>query len=331
MTLLVDAFDTMLFDLDGVVYVGPNAVPHAAESIADLRRRDVRCVFVTNNAARPAQAVAEHLTSLGVTAGVDDVVTSPQAAVSLLPQYVPAGSKVLVIGGAGIVEALTERGYVPVGSLDDEPAAVMQGYSPDLGWKDLAEATYAVASGLPWIATNPDLTFPTVRGIAPGNGAMVKVVADTTGRQPLAFAGKPEPPLLHEAMVRAGGDRVLMIGDRLDTDIEAGYRVGIPSLLVFTGVTRVDELLGARVGQRPDYVGTDLRVLAADYPEVSLDDSTARCGAAIATVSGDRLEVAGDGIDAVRAAAALAWRCADLGRPLDFSAAASSLLGAATE
>jgi glycerol-1-phosphatase len=185
-------FDALLFDLDGVVYVGSEAVPHAAEVITAATARGLACGYVTNNASRSADAVAEHLASLGVPATADDVITSPQAAVSVLSRFVEDGARVLVIGGQGIEHALTDRGYVPVRRLDDDPAAVMQGFAPDLSWRDLAEATFAVRAGLPWIATNPDLTFPTPRGVAPGNGVLVQVVAQTAGRQPDAVAGKPD-------------------------------------------------------------------------------------------------------------------------------------------
>jgi len=128
---LVDGFDALLFDLDGVVYVGPDAVPFAAEAIAAARDRGVSCCFVTNNAARPARQVAEHLNELGVTATADDVVTSPQAAVSLLPGHVADGARVLVIGGMGIVEALEARGYV--GFSD---ALEVEDVTTPLDWRD---------------------------------------------------------------------------------------------------------------------------------------------------------------------------------------------------
>ena len=326
---LIERFDALLFDLDGVVYVGPSVVPHAAEAIAGARARGVDCVFVTNNAARPPQTVAAHLSEIGVPAQAQDVVTSPQAAVSMLAAYVPAGAKVLVVGGHGIAQALIERGYVPVDSLEDEPAAVMQGYSPDLTWRHLAEATFAVRSGLPWIATNPDLTFPTPRGVAPGNGALVDVVARTVGRRPEAVAGKPEPPLLREAIARVGSLRPVMVGDRLDTDISAGTRIGIPTLLVFTGVTTIAELLGAVPHERPDYVDYDLRCLARPYPDVVLIDGEAHCAAARAHVADGVLAVdwpgASDPWNAVRAAARLSWACSDGGVALDRAAAAARL------
>jgi hypothetical protein len=203
----------------------------------------------------------------------------------------------------------------------------MQGFSPDLSWRHLAEATFAVRSGLPWIATNPDLTFPAPGGIAPGNGALVRVVAETVGREPDAVAGKPEPPLLLEAIRRTGSARPLMVGDRLDTDIAAGSRVGIPSLLVFTGVTTVAELLAAVPEERPQYLGADLRVLLEAYPPVVIDGPEVRCRDAVARPVDGILAVAiaDDPWDAVRAAAALAWAAADDGQALELGPAADLL------
>lgn len=333
---LLSRFDVLLFDLDGVVYLGPEPVPHAAETIAAARAAGVLPCFVTNNAARPAQSVVDHLLALGVEATATDVVTSPEAAVALLPGFVEPGARVLVIGGAGIDAALVDAGYEPVRGLADGPAAVMQGYSPDLSWRDLAEASYAVRSGLPWIATNPDLTFPTPRGVAPGNGALVQVVAQTVGRQPDAVAGKPAPPLLTEAIRRTHASSPLMIGDRLDTDILAGSVVGVSTLLVMTGVTTIAELVAAVPNQRPSFVGADLRVLVDPYPVVAVDASALAASSSEAHVRVDAgrmrvLAVDADPWNAVRAAAALAWHCADAGVLVDVGDAVAAMGRACAE
>lgn len=329
MTALAGLFDAVLLDLDGVVYVGTQPVPHAAEALAGCRDLGVRCVFVTNNASRTPEQVAEHLEELGVPAQAEDVVTSPQAAVRVLAQLVPAGSRVLVIGGDGIPAALVAAGFIPVSRLADSPAAVMQGFSPDLSWRDLAEASYAVSAGLPWVATNPDLTFPTPHGIAPGNGALVRVVAQTAGREPDAVAGKPEPPLMQEAVARVGGGRALMVGDRLDTDTAGGARVGVPTLHVLTGVDGAAAVLRAVPEQRPTYLGTDLRTLLEPYPAVAISTDGATCGGWRASAERDRLVLTGEGtaIDALRAAAAESWRRTDAGRLLDVSAALATVTG----
>jgi HAD superfamily hydrolase (TIGR01450 family) len=335
MTHLHAAFDALLFDLDGVVYVGPHAVSHAVEAIAEVRAEGARCSFVTNNASRPAGTVADHLTEIGVPCIASDVVTSPQAAVTVLGEWVPAGARVLVIGGAGIADELASRGYQPVWSLTDEPAAVMQGFSPDLGWKDLAEATFAVRAGLPWIATNPDRTFPTPRGAAPGNGALVAVVAEAAGRLPDAVAGKPEPPLLHEAIARLGSQRPLMIGDRLDTDIAAGSRIGISTLLVMSGVTTPRAVLSASPDERPTFLASDLRILTEGYPQVAWSpaqaglDVVVSCRASSVTIDERLLVVTslGEPDDTLRAACALMWAEADAGRVVEVPAETLALMG----
>lgn len=267
------AFDVLLFDLDGVVYIGPDPVPGAVEAITRVQEDGVRCVYVTNNASRTPQQVAEHLRALGLPAKDDDVITSSQAGASLVAARVPAGAEVLAVGGEGVRAALAERGFTVVDRLTDRTAAVMQGYGPLTCWADLAEASVAVRAGLPWIATNLDLTFPTLRGPAPGNGSLVQAVANAAGRRPDAVAGKPEPALLEEAVARTGAVRPLMIGDRLDTDIAAGSRLAMPTLLVLTGICDLASGLAARGEERATWIGSDLSVLWDDSsPARALED-----------------------------------------------------------
>lgn len=257
-------YDCLFVDLDGVVYRGPRAVPHAVDALTGFGGR---VVFVTNNASRTAGTVAEQLRGLGLTVDEADVVTSAQAAAAHLASLVPPGSPVLVTGGAGLLEAVAAQGLRAMSSAD-EALAVIQGYSPDLGWRDLAEAAYALARGIPWVASNTDLTVPTARGIAPGNGTLVAAVATATGRTPVV-TGKPHRPIMDLARAKARAQRPLVIGDRLDTDIAAATAAGMDSLLVLTGVTAWQELLSAPPEHLPTMVAPDLRFLQGRRDEMT--------------------------------------------------------------
>ncbi|MDX3240128.1 HAD-IIA family hydrolase [Streptomyces sp. ME03-5709C] len=306
---LAEAYDTALLDLDGVVYAGGEAITHAVESLGAARTHGMRLAYVTNNAARTPRTVAEHLTRLGVPAEAEEVVTSAQAVARLIADQLPTGSRVLAVGGEGLMEALRERGLQPVDSADDAPAAVVQGYSPKVGWEQLAEAAYAVGRGVPWFASNADLTIPTARGTAPGNGALVEVVRIATGGDP-QIAGKPLPPMHRETVIRTGARRPLVVGDRLDTDIEGAYAGGVDSLLVLTGVTTPALLLTAPPEHRPTFVDADLRGLLRAQPEVAQAGGGAyRCGGWTGSVGDGALLLDGDGdpMDGLRALCAAAW------------------------
>ena len=268
----------------------------------------MRLAYMTNNAFRTPAAIAALLTSFGAPASPQDVVTSAQAAARLLAERLPAGAPVLVIGGSGLRMAVRERGLRPVSTAAEQPRAVVQGYSPDVSYSMLAEGGLAVAAGALFVASNGDLTLPSRRGRQPGNGSLIQVVATATGVQPLV-AGKPEPPLHHESVLRTGARHPLVVGDRLDTDIEGAHRVGADSLLVLTGVTGPAEAVLAPPPQRPTYLAEDLAGLLEPQPEVAETDGAFGCGGWTARLAGDRLELDGDGarIDGLRALCAAAW------------------------
>lgn len=313
---LVDAYDTAIFDLDGVVYVGGEPVGDSPHHLSRAGEAGMTVAFVTNNASRPPEEVVSRLRRMGVPCEPGDVVTSAQAAARMVAQRVPPGSRVLVVGGDGLVVALAEHGLVAVSRFDDAPVAVVQGFHPDVDWRLLAEGAAAVASGLPWIASNTDLTLPSAYGRLPGNGLLVEVIARTTGRRP-DVAGKPETPLFEETMRRIGAERPLVVGDRLDTDIEGAVRCGVDSLLVLTGVTDVVQLAAAPPGRRPSYVAADLAHMFAPHPGPDLGPQEARCGGwtarAVSDGSGSRPELDGRGThaDALRALVGLCWAHAD--------------------
>ena len=301
-------YDVALLDLDGVVYLGGTPIPGAAEALRKADAAGMRMAYVTNNAFRTPAAIAALLTSFGAPASPQDVVTSAQAAARLLAERLPAGAPVLVIGGSGLRMALRERGLRPVSTAADKPQAVVQGYSPDVNYSMLAEGGLAVAAGALFVASNGDLTLPSRRGRQPGNGSLIQVVATATGVQPLV-AGKPEPPLHRESVLRTGARHPLVVGDRLDTDIEGAHRVGTDSMLVLTGVTGPAEVVAALPSQRPTYLAEDLTGLLEPHPEISAEDGAFSCRGWTARMRGDQLELDGDGerIDGLRALCAAAW------------------------
>ncbi len=309
----LDGVDLILADLDGVVYAGDGAIPHAVESLTRARA-DRPLGYITNNASRRDSVVAGHLTGLGLETQPHEVVTSPQAAVRLLRDRVPEGAAVLVVGGDGLVHELEKAGFTVTRSADDRPAAVVQGFAPEVGWAQLAEAAYALAlpedqGGIPWIATNTDWTIPQARGIAPGNGTLVSAVHTAVGRL-ATVAGKPERPIFDEAVARFGARHPLFIGDRLDTDIAGAQAAGIDSVLVLTGIDRPKHVLAAPTVSRPTFIVGDLRELHEPYPETLVKGDVTTVGGASVRIDGPDVHIlsAGDRpIDLVRAGAAAIW------------------------
>lgn len=313
--VFADRYDALLLDLDGVVYVGPAAVPGAVEAINSAADRGIRSVYVTNNANRPAPQVAEHLASFGLKVTVEDVVTSAQVAAKLVRETQGSGAKVLPVGGPGVRLALEEQGLTVVTSADERPDAVVQGYGPDVSWKDLAEAAYACNAGARYVATNTDLTIPTARGIAPGNGSLVAAVRVAIDQDPLV-AGKPEPQAFWTAAAAVGAQRPVVVGDRLDTDISGGNAAGYDTLLVLTGVHRTNDVLAAEREFRPTWIGADLSALHQPMPDVRIDGDQASCASATVMLVDDEIirgddERHPDAVALLRATCALLWAKTD--------------------
>jgi glycerol-1-phosphatase len=324
---LVEAYDVLLFDLDGVVYIGGAAIPGAPEALQRARQAGAHVAYVTNNASRTPAAIAGLLAGMGAPVTEADVVTSAQAAARLLADKLPPKSKVLVIGATALRLAVRERGLVPVSSASEHPVAVVEGFSPDVDYGKLVEGGLAVRAGALYVATNADSTIPNARGTAPGNGALLKVIEHATGTAPVV-AGKPEPPLHRESVIRTGAQRPLVIGDRLDTDIEAAYNTGSDSLLVLTGVDNPRTVTLAPKHRRPTYIAETLDALMLPYPDVSAAASGVTCGGWTATAgAAGPLALTGHGaaIDGLRALAAVAWTAADKRGGLDAGQVADAL------
>lgn len=261
---LRDGYDVLLLDLDGTVYAGKDEIPGAKDA---LDVGDQRIYYVTNNASRSPVDVAEHLRELGFRAEPDEVVTSAQSAARLLSEQLPMGSRVLVVGTDALVHEVRSAGLGVTRSAADRPAAVVQGHSPETGWAILSEAALAIRAGALWVACNVDATLLTDRGLQIGNGSMVAAVANATGQQP-QVAGKPAAALMIDAVNRSGSKTPLVVGDRLDTDIEGANAIEADSLLVLTGVSTALDTLNAPESQRPTFVAADLGGLNAAAADV---------------------------------------------------------------
>lgn len=311
--LIWNLFDSVLSDLDGVVYEGSNAIEPAPRVLAELAANRIPVAFVTNNSSRRSEVIAEQLAGFGIVSEPDDIIGSGQIGVELLSTLVPSGSRVLVVGGEGLRYWVQKAGFEVVSDASSHPAAVIQGFAPDVAWRNLAEAAYAIQAGAKWVATNSDWTLPQERGLAPGNGTLVSAVHTAVGQLPIV-AGKPEVPIFEASRkhleAKYSATRPLFIGDRIDTDITGANKAGLASALVMTGVSTRKEVLGQKPEGRPRYIIKDLAELAEPYRYPIETKHGYRCGESLVEISRNKVRViegAPKSIDALKAACAVIY------------------------
>ena len=289
MNRLIDPYDCALFDLDGVVYLGPEPVVGAPEGIGKLRELDKKIGFVTNNSGRLPETVRDQLNGMGVYCELEDVATSGQASQDMLRKDLKPGAKVLVCGAEAFDDKVREAGFEVVKTYADSPEAVICGYNPKMPWELIDEAALAVQNGVPWYASNPDATRPTDRGIVPGAGGVLMLIElCAPGHKPV-IAGKPYRPLLDYTIERMGVSVPIFVGDRLDTDIEGAYNVGIDSFMVFTGAHGKRDLIYAAEHQRPTYIGADIRSMSEPARTATVDGHVATCNGTTVRIENGRL------------------------------------------
>ena len=316
---IAQEYDCLLIDLDGTVFRGTAPTDGAVQSLSEVHSRKL---YVTNNASRSPDEVAEHLRELGFSVTSDDIVTSAQSAAHLLARVLPPDSPVLIVGTEALATEIATVGLHPVRRYDDNPVAVVQGLSTTIGWPDLAEAALAIRAGALWVAANIDPTLPTERGLLPGNGSLVAALRMATGAEP-KVAGKPAPTLITDALARGHFRAALVIGDRLDTDIEGANAAKLPSLMVLTGVNTARDAVYAEPEQRPTYIGHDLRSLHQDANLLAVRAQSnwhVDIGEKAVKVSG-KGDDDSDGLSIVRAVANAVWSTPFDGQPPGIDAA----------
>jgi glycerol 3-phosphatase-2 len=259
---LADRYDSFLFDLDGVLYRASEPIQGAAEAVGRLRRKGKRLAFVTNNSSRTPEAVAEALEAVGVEASAEEVETSALATADLLMARGVADA--FVVGEEGVREALKGVGIELATADAERSESVVVGWDRQADYAKLRTASLLVERGAWLVATNADASYPAPDGRWPGAGALLAAVETTTGVR-AEIVGKPHPPILRSALARAGGERPLVIGDRLETDIAGAIGLGWDSLLVFTGITHREDLVGTPI--QPTFVGADLSTLFDELPK----------------------------------------------------------------
>ena len=262
---LIEQHDALLLDLDGTVWEGGRAIDGAVDFINSC---GLPSVYVTNNASRAPEAVAEKLRGIGLKVETADVLTSAQAAVTLAGAHVPQGAKILVIGADSFRDLVRAAGYTVVASADDKPDAVLQGFDPSVDWAQLTEGALAIRQGAKYVASNLDSSLPTERGLAVGNGSLVAAIESATGVSPVS-AGKPEPEMFVQAAKLVGAKRPLVVGDRLNTDIAGGNAAAMNTFHVLTGVSHEMELIEASKEYRPNFIGDSLSDMTRSAHELA--------------------------------------------------------------
>lgn len=260
---LLPTLSHLVIDMDGVLYRGTQVIPGTAEFLDFLRERGIGFMLATNNSTLTPQQYVDKLAAMGVRISASEVLTSSQATASYLASIAPPGAKVFMIGQDGLSKELREAGFTLV---EENAEFIVAGMDFSICYERLAEATLQIRAGATFIGTNPDKTFPSERGIVPGAGSLLAFLETATGVSP-TVVGKPAAAMIEQAMARIGAEpaNTAMLGDRLETDILAGQKACLLTLLVMSGVT--DKAILAESDIQPDLIYRDVAHLHGTWQE----------------------------------------------------------------
>jgi len=243
----------VFLDLDGTVYLGDNLIPGAIGFLNYLKKREIHTYFLSNNSSRSKAAYVLKLKKLGVTTTEEQIILSTDGVLAFLQHQ--RVSKVYVIGTESMLDMFLERGFSTASS---QPEYVILGYDTELTYEKLRTAALHMQNGIPLLATHPDIVCPTPSGPIPDVGAMLALFEKSTGKKPQQIFGKPNPEMVKHILSKHGASpqEVVMIGDRIYTDMELAYRLGCDSILVLSGRGRMEDLKG--LSQQPTLVAESL-------------------------------------------------------------------------
>ena len=246
----------LIIDMDGVLWRGNEALPGAVDLIPALRQKSIPFMLVTNNASASPTNVQNKLHTIWVDIEEEEVLGSAEGTTVWLGEQIEPGTAVFAIGESALHTALARAGF-DMRARAEGVRAVVVGIDRQVNWRKLTEASLAIRDGALFVGTNPDPSFPTERGLAPGNGAILAALQAATGVEPVII-GKPESHLFEQALARLGTPpkATLMLGDRLETDILGGHRAGLPTGLLLTGVTRREDVANTPI--KPTWIFDDL-------------------------------------------------------------------------
>lgn len=257
--MIASHFDIFLFDLDGVIYLGNEALPEAVEAVNRLYEMDKELRFLTNDPRPKRQTIASNLQELGIDAQEDEIITSGWATAQYLSQQ--DMTTTAVVGSEGLQTELREEG---IEITDDTPEAMVVGADEETSYLDIQRATRHITQGATFVGTNPDGSFPTPDGPAPGAGAIVRAVEAATGTDP-TIVGKPEPLMFEMALDRVSDNsHAVVVGDNPATDVLGAHRAGLSGILVAEDEPTA---ASARDFQQPDMTISTLATLFTDAPD----------------------------------------------------------------
>ncbi|NJE25903.1 HAD family hydrolase [Thermococcus sp. MV5] len=261
----------IIFDMDGVIYRGKEAVDGTKEVIEFLKSTKIPFVFLTNNSTRNARMYREKLREMGIEVEEERIITSGYATAHYLKKHFEKGN-VFVIGGEGLREELKSIGW-PVITLEEvrekwrDVKYVVVGLDPKLTYEKLKYGCLAIRNGAKFIGTNPDTTYPSEEGILPGAGSIIAALKVSTEKEPLII-GKPYEPVFEVVKEKLKADEIWVVGDRLDTDIAFAKKIGAKAIMVLTGVNTLEDIEKSEV--KPDIVLPSIRELL-EYIKVQLE------------------------------------------------------------